>query len=318
MKRAVVTVAVLASLSCGSDPVASDSGIVGRVVSVDAEGTRYKYHFYIPRSARSKPVAGIVHIGGEGPWESPNQDYELQPFAEPSGLIMLWVNFPQRNANVSLDDQGWPGHPDHHNFKTARNEFFRPDLKFIEVLEHFRSMLEGEGFVVDPRIFMAGFSSGGMWANRFPMLHPELVKATAVGGAGLILLPVSAFSDGTKAKFPFGIGDFSDPPGGAHPHGGIGVGAMNIAALREVAFFVFVGELDLGNDPVHLPEMPEQAALYESQFGNRVQRGVHLNQLLQQLNVSSTHRVYANVGHLWTDQMKQDVIDFFLSIPLER
>ncbi|MFW6219220.1 MAG: hypothetical protein ACOC3S_03795 [Bacteroidota bacterium] len=67
----------------------------------------------------------------------------------------------------------------------------RVDLQLIEMINDARERLAEFNIVMDERVFMTGYSSGGTFANRFAVLHPEIVKAAAIGGLPNPILPVS-------------------------------------------------------------------------------------------------------------------------------
>ena len=54
---------------------------------------------------------------------------------------------------------------------------------------------------------MWGFSASGMFANRFTALHPERVRAAAIGSpGGLPIAPVTEYT-GVELDYPIGISD---------------------------------------------------------------------------------------------------------------
>ncbi len=91
------------------------------------------------------------------------------------------------------------------------------------------------------KIFITGFSASGTFANRFSLLHPEKIKATASGGINAIAkLPVAKL-DGKTLNYPLGIGDIKKITGKR----------VNMKAFINLPKFLFMGELD-NNDAVAL------------------------------------------------------------------
>ncbi len=86
--------------------------------------------------------------------------------------------------------------------KTDQN--YRIDEQVVKMLDKTRDILKTEyGVTADEKIFLNGYSSSGVFAQRFAEIHPKLVDTLCVGGAsGSIPVPTK------KLKYPIGIGDF--------------------------------------------------------------------------------------------------------------
>jgi hypothetical protein len=90
---------------------------------------------------------------------------------------------------------------------TERVDIKRIDLQLIAMIDHARVKLAYSGIQTDERIFIQGFSASGMFANRFTILHPELVKAATIGSpGGWPIVPLSTFN-GRQLNYPAGIAD---------------------------------------------------------------------------------------------------------------
>ena len=83
----------------------------------------------------------------------------------------------------------------------------RLDLQLINMINHARTILKECHIIVDKKIFMNGFSASGSFTNRFLFLHPNLIKAAAMGGLnGELMLPLKQFNN-TDFNYPLGIND---------------------------------------------------------------------------------------------------------------
>ena len=59
------------------------------------------------------------------------------------------------------------------------------------------------GLITKDRIFLNGYSSSGVFAQRFALLHPEIVETACIGGAsGSIPIPTE------KIAYPIGIANY--------------------------------------------------------------------------------------------------------------
>jgi len=60
----------------------------------------------------------------------------------------------------------------------------RPDLDIVEVIDRAKKIMKEEyGTKVNDRVFLNGYSSSGCFAQRFALIHPELIGTACIGGA---------------------------------------------------------------------------------------------------------------------------------------
>lgn len=86
---------------------------------------------------------------------------------------------------------------------------------------------------VADKIFLNGYSSSGVFAQRFALIHPEIVGRALIGGAsGSIPLPTTDF------EYPLGVKDFEELFGKE----------FNEDEYRKIQFAYYVGELE-AKDP---------------------------------------------------------------------
>lgn len=84
--------------------------------------------------------------------------------------------------------------------------FERIDLKVVECIDDAKRIIkEKTGKSILDKIFINGYSASGVFAQRFALIHPELVKKCCIGGAaGDIPIP----SD--ELGYPIGIADYEE------------------------------------------------------------------------------------------------------------
>lgn len=87
-------------------------------------------------------------------------------------------------------------------------KFDRIDKQVISMIEDARKIISGlSGKNVPKKVFLHGYSSSGVFAQRFALLHPELVSTACIGGAiGTMPLPIEEYQ-GKKLSYPLGIAD---------------------------------------------------------------------------------------------------------------
>ena len=96
---------------------------------------------------------------------------------------------------------------DRDTLTTDRLDLKRIDLQLIAMITHVRAELRKTGIQTDDKVLIQGFSASGMFANRFTMLHPEWVKAAAIGSPdGWPIAPIAS-RNGEPLPYPAGIAD---------------------------------------------------------------------------------------------------------------
>lgn len=120
-------------------------------------------------------------------------------------------------------------------FQNANNgeyeiNYPRVDLQIINTINNAKNKIKKEtGKNVADKIFLNGYSSSGVFAQRFALIHPEIVGRVLIGGAsGSIPLPTTDF------EYPLGIKDFRQLFGTD----------FNEDEYRKIQFAYYVGELE--------------------------------------------------------------------------
>jgi len=111
----------------------------------------------------------------------------------------------------------------------------RIDLQLLAMIDDTREYLARQhGIALKEQFFLSGFSASGTFVNRFTVLHPERVRAVACGGVNSIpILPIETYR-GRSLPYHIGIANLEKHTGRT----------FNPAAWREVAQYIYMGELD--------------------------------------------------------------------------
>jgi len=183
--------------------------------------------------------------------------------------------------------------------------FQRPDLEVIKMIEQLKSELAAGGIVVRDKVFIEGFSAGGMFAQRFALLHPELVNAIAGGQCGgALTLPITEYN-GYSMDWPLGIADYEDLTGTT----------FKLDDYKKIEQMIYIGTLDNTNSTVHYGNEiwnDRQVDILNS-FGlrdpDRVQKQV---EFLNQIGFTNIHfESYSGIGHKYPDQVFEHIFKFF-------
>jgi pimeloyl-ACP methyl ester carboxylesterase len=304
MKRVVMAVAVLLVVALVAAavwilPFAART----TVVSPTAETAfHWPYYLYVPASARDHLVV-LVLPNNTG---RPDDDQAIHArrallrlfrergFADELGVALLVPAFPR----PAREWQVYTHALDRDSLETDLPGLGRLDWQLDAMVDDAITRLRGRGHQVDERILLAGFSAGGMFADRFTALHPRRVLATAIGSPGGWPIAPRAEVAGQRLRYPIGIADVP----------------FDADAFRRVPRFVYLGDADQ-NDSLDFGDGWDaaDAALVDRVFGADPQARWPAVRALQ-TDTAATFRLYPGVGHERTDEMNRDVLAFFRAV----
>jgi hypothetical protein len=180
----------------------------------------------------------------------------------------------------------------------------RIDLQLLEMITDAKNVLASMNIQVHTKIFMSGFSASGTFTNRFSFMHPDKIKALAIGGFnGKLMIPQKEIN-GVKLNYPVGINDF----------GAVTGHAFDMDAYRQIRQFIYMGKLD-DNDAVQFDDAYSQTErkIINNNLGKTVQaRYLECQKIYLKNNINAGFKTYEDVGHWTTSSMNLEVIKFFL------
>jgi len=182
-------------------------------------------------------------------------------------------------------------------------EIKRLDLQLLQMINDAKSILSRMNVVVDSKILMNGFSASASFTNRFSLLHPNQVKALAIGGFnGELMLPQNKIN-GILLDYPIGTNDFRQLFGKK----------FDLKSYRCVPQFVYMGQLD-DNDAVQYDDAysAEERKIINDNLGRSVQpRYFECQKIYNKQHINAIFKNYEGVGHWTTKSVSLDVIQFF-------
>ncbi len=185
---------------------------------------------------------------------------------------------------------------------TAKKEFARFDRQLVAMIDDARRILKKDKLKFDKKVLLTGFSASGMFANRFAFLHPDRVKAAAIGSpGGWAIAPVAAFKEKTL-RYPIGIYDFKIVTGEK----------FDLKKAQKVPLFIFLGDKD-DNDSVVFGDSYEDAdkdLIFELFGKTPVERWEISKTLYQEARMNAEFKLYPNVKHTVTVEMRDDIRTF--------
>lgn len=110
------------------------------------------------------------------------------------------------------------------------DKYYRIDEQVIHIINEAKTILESKfGIKSSDKIFLNGYSSSGVFAQRFSLIHPEIIETACIGGA-IGSIPVPSRDIG----YPIGIEDFEKLFGKK----------FDIDSYSKIKFKYYVGELE--------------------------------------------------------------------------
>jgi hypothetical protein len=179
----------------------------------------------------------------------------------------------------------------------------RLDLQLIEMISDAKKILKAMNIEVNPKIFMNGFSASATFANRFSFMHPDKIKALAIGGFnGELMLPKKAIN-GIKLNYPIGLNDFVKITGDSFD--------MNL--YRQIPQLIYMGKLD-DNDAVQYDDAynKKERKIINDQIARNVQdRYLKCQKIYLSYNINAIFKTYETIGHWTTGLVNLETIKFF-------
>jgi dienelactone hydrolase len=286
-------------------------------VRVDADpvhGFGYPYYLYVPaefREAANKDQTQTILVAPNNTGK-PEDDLAVHEFDVKRRMMMsggvaaalkvavLMPVFPRPKSDWRIYTQAL----DRDSMVTDKREYRRLDQQMVAMIDHAIAKLKNEGLKFDQRVLLNGFSAQGMFVNRFTFLHPDRVKAAAIGSpGGWPMAPVEKYK-GKSLRYPIGTADFKTVSGKE----------LDLETLRKVPLFVFIGDKDT-NDSVPFDDSydDQDRDLINPLFGKTpVERWAISESLYKQAGLRSVFKLYPDVAHTVTPAMRDEIRIFLL------
>jgi len=334
LKRQIVTALLLiavVALACRAD----ESLVIGQLTLVPASADApYAYWYYVPESALSRDVVGLVwHAtpGGSEPhdpvlwarfdlprfltcsggWAKPRVN-----LPEMHGFVLFSIAIPEPEPAFYTSQPGIAlGSPVALSSLTTFDAaavsgiFIDPDLQAITSIEDLKRRLTEAGIAFDPRLFLTGVYSGAEWAHRFTVLHPASIRAAAPVCGNMYTMPFEML-DADPLPWPLGLSDFE----------ALGRGELDVESLENTPYYVTISS----HERVWYNEMtPEEQGIEQSFLDRYV---LHFGSIPPERAASfataweasgySFVAAWSEEGHGWIDAVRFRVFEFFAGFAL--
>lgn len=247
---------------------------------------RFSYCLYVPQDysetdGRQYDLAVIVH--GTGRTAAQYRD-RFADFAEKHGCIILAPLFP-----VGIVEPGELA-----NYKRIEFHGIRYDLVLLSMVDEVCAKYR----IRDGGFMMYGYSGGGQFCQRFFMLHPQRLRAVAIGAPGVVTLLNQDYDwwVGVRdVKARFGI-------------------EIDLEAMRKVKVQTLIGSAD---DATWEITIPRESKLWmdgaDLQGANRLERIAALADSFEAHGIAVRRDIVPGVAHS-PFEMVDPAEDFFTSI----
>ena len=279
----------------------------------------YKWYSYVPEGLSKDQTIYILVTGINGG----TYDYEESAITVES-MLKGRMTWPQIDRFVLLapviprreSPHVYPVAFDLNSFHESDVFYNRSDIKVNAIIDLLLDTLREDGYQVSPKVMIEGFSSGGMFAQRYSLLHPERVKAIAAGHCGgNFTLPFSEFNS-QLLTWPVGVNNL-DALAGIE---------FDQDSYKNIHQYIFIGENDTGEGgttivwnrlhptwgPQYMWESVSQMEFLHNNFGET--DPIRLQNQVNYLNgvgfVNINFKMYPGVPHSITDQMIDDFMEF--------
>jgi len=283
-----------------------------KIEASPSNGFSYSYFIYVPPVLRDIKQAKVkqtilVLPNNTGKIDDDlkvHEDYitrregQYTDIASKIGAVVLVPVFPRPKTAWKIYTHAL----DRDSLTTDKKEYKRFDLQLLAMIDHARRSLEQEKLRTDKRVLLMGFSASGMFSDRFAFLHPERVKAAAVGSpGGWPIAPVSVYRE-KKLRYPIGVDDLESVAGRG----------LKIKSLRKVSFFVYLGDQD-DNDSVPFGdgyEEEDKELIFELFGKTPVERWEISKKLYQENRLRAEFKLYPGIKHTITKEIMADITAF--------
>lgn len=179
----------------------------------------------------------------------------------------------------------------------------RLDLQLLEMINDAKKTLSSMNIQIETKVLMSGFSASATFANRFSYIHPEKIKAMAIGGFnGKLMLPQKEIN-GVLLNYPIGINDFES----------LFNKSFDVETFKSIPQFIYMGNLD-DNDAVQFDDAysKNERSIINNNIGRFVQeRYLNCQKIYKENGINPIFKTYENIGHWTTSAMNLEIIKFF-------
>jgi hypothetical protein len=276
-----------------------------------AQGFHFPYYLFIPHTlAHYQDLYLLVEMNNTG---TTSDDFTLHDqrakrlaegsyanqMARKLDVPLLVPVFPRPGAQWQMYTHSL----DEETLAVTSGPLQRIDLQLIRMIRDAQALLRRNGVQVHDKVLMHGFSASGVFANRFAILHPQVVRAVAAGGVNAIPTFATASWHGTTLPYPVGIADLERLAGIR----------FDGNAYRQVSQYIYMGYLDRNDTTLSRDAFSEEhAQLVRTLIGADMGERWKVSQSIYcELGAAAQCVTYNGTAHTIRLEMIEDIVRFF-------
>lgn len=277
--------------------------------SKPSKGFNYSYVLYVPHGIdKAKETRVLVNCLNNRPCTDRSM-LENMAIEQARG----WINVLAQRLNTPCLVPAFPretfdGKNEDYTYSQMLNrgavQKDKVDLQLAAMIRDAQKQLEYNGIHVAGKVFVCGYSTDAKFAQRFTVLHPDMVMATVAGGiAGCTTYPLSEYK-GEALNYPVGIANIKDITGLD----------FNKEEYSKVPQFFLMGETDTNDATQWRDCFPKKDADQINRlFGaNQIpDRWAATQQILVEVAPQIKCKTYPGIGHSINNDVYNDMESFF-------
>ena len=275
-------------------------------------GFNFEYFIYLPKELKS-PASTYLLVESSNTGTNDLIEHHEKGAAEAASKSSVG-NYVSRKLKIPLlvpvfprSATNWAYYTHALDRETILSKEFgieRLDLQLLAMIEDAKKHLAKQNFYLKDKFFITGFSASGTFANRFSILHPEKIQATASGGINAIaILPVAKLN-GQPLNYPLGTADIKKITGKR----------VNLKAFKKLPKLLYMGAMDT-NDAVEFDDAyskEERKIVYELMGKQLIpERWSFIREIYLKNNIQADFRTYPQIGHGTDLKINTDLVEFF-------
>ncbi|MFC2155060.1 hypothetical protein ACFLRB_01035 [Acidobacteriota bacterium] len=316
LKLLFLTYLIIATAGCNE----ANANTLIKIPGKPKEGFNYPYYLFIPTDTEKEiPLYLLVEPNNTGTvsdnFKVHDDDAKREAGHSSIGVrIAKRLKIPFLKPVFPRPKSNWRTYThalDRDSMMIKEGPLKRLDLQFISMIKNAKKELKKRKIVIKEKIFLNGFSASGTFANRFTMLHPKIVKATASGGLnGFLILPIEKINN-QRLMYPIGIADYEQITGRK----------FYLVNYREVAQFLYMGEKD-DNDATLFSDGYEnvEREIIHKCLGKKMMpdRWEACQKIYKNKNINVRFVTYKDIGHGTTEKVREEIYHFFKSNMIQK
>lgn len=178
-----------------------NGGMLYRVPSSIKDGFNFEYLLFIPNDIKDHTILVLEGINYDLDNEIEQLYEEFKIFKDNIHYVNSKTSYPIICPLISKNDL---------LRKIFKNKEERIDKQIVNMIKDAKRRLYDNDIVIDDKLILYGFSSSGIFVNRFALLHPDIVKLVIAGGvSGTLILPFKKYKN-NSLMYPVGIGNIDE------------------------------------------------------------------------------------------------------------